>query len=237
MPGNLQNRKLERKIPRKGIARPQSQFAHSCVLYLYIPMIDLPILLQEICGPILGIYKSLTDTWMWKLWTEATQYVNGILVEVCSISPHIRYESPTKIRVSFHAVLCYMIECGTICTVVLWAKGLCRNSEPIFAQKWVNYKCELSPIFCHHQYEGKFLFFATNTLPQIWVILVYFATKVSQSLVLCHIREPISCTLPQMWANLFFFATHCSLSFKLPVCSDLDHFQMSSRIITVLSKV
>ncbi len=24
--------------------------------------IDLPILLQEICGPILGIYKSLTDT-------------------------------------------------------------------------------------------------------------------------------------------------------------------------------
>ncbi len=29
--------------------------------------IDLRILLQEICGPILGIYKSLTDTWMWKL--------------------------------------------------------------------------------------------------------------------------------------------------------------------------
>jgi hypothetical protein len=29
---------------------------------LYIPTIDLPILLQEICGPILGIYKSLTDT-------------------------------------------------------------------------------------------------------------------------------------------------------------------------------
>ncbi len=30
---------------------------------LYIPTIDLPpILLQEICGPILGIYKSLTYT-------------------------------------------------------------------------------------------------------------------------------------------------------------------------------
>jgi hypothetical protein len=29
---------------------------------LYIPMIDLPILLQEICLPILGIDKSLTDT-------------------------------------------------------------------------------------------------------------------------------------------------------------------------------
>ncbi len=34
---------------------------------LYIPTINLPILLQEICGQILGIYKSLTITWMWKL--------------------------------------------------------------------------------------------------------------------------------------------------------------------------
>ncbi len=34
---------------------------------LYISTIDLPILLQEICGPTQGIYKSLTDTWMWKL--------------------------------------------------------------------------------------------------------------------------------------------------------------------------
>ncbi len=33
----------------------------------YIPRIDLPILLQGICGLILGIYKLLTDTWMWKL--------------------------------------------------------------------------------------------------------------------------------------------------------------------------
>ncbi len=29
---------------------------------LYIPTIGLPILLEEICGPILGLYKSLTDT-------------------------------------------------------------------------------------------------------------------------------------------------------------------------------
>jgi hypothetical protein len=34
---------------------------HVSVSDLYIPTIDLPILLQEICGPILGIYKSLTD--------------------------------------------------------------------------------------------------------------------------------------------------------------------------------
>jgi hypothetical protein len=34
---------------------------------LYTPTIGLPILLEEICRPILGIYKSLTDTGMWKL--------------------------------------------------------------------------------------------------------------------------------------------------------------------------
>jgi len=63
-------RKFETNIPRKGIARPQSQLPHSCVcerFILYIPTIDLPILLQEICGPIMGIYKSLTDTCMWGL--------------------------------------------------------------------------------------------------------------------------------------------------------------------------
>ncbi len=35
---------------------------HVLVSDLYIPTMDLPILLQEICGPILGINKSLTDT-------------------------------------------------------------------------------------------------------------------------------------------------------------------------------
>jgi|LakMenE01Jun11ns_1017448.scaffolds.fasta_scaffold9151048_1 hypothetical protein len=35
---------------------------HVSVSDLYIPTMDLPILLQEICGQILGIYKSLTDT-------------------------------------------------------------------------------------------------------------------------------------------------------------------------------
>ncbi len=35
---------------------------------LYISRIGLPIFCcRKICGPILGIYKSLTDTWMWKL--------------------------------------------------------------------------------------------------------------------------------------------------------------------------
>jgi hypothetical protein len=40
---------------------------HASVIDLYIPTIGLPILLEEICRPILGLYKLLTDTWMWKL--------------------------------------------------------------------------------------------------------------------------------------------------------------------------
>ncbi len=60
-----QYRKFETNIPRKGIARGHSPnfHIHVSVSDLYIPTIDdLPILLQEICGPIQGIYKSLTDT-------------------------------------------------------------------------------------------------------------------------------------------------------------------------------
>ncbi len=35
---------------------------HVSVSELYIPTMELPFLLEEICGPILGIYTSLTDT-------------------------------------------------------------------------------------------------------------------------------------------------------------------------------
>jgi hypothetical protein len=35
---------------------------HVSVSELYIPTMGLPFLLEEICGQILGIYKSLTDT-------------------------------------------------------------------------------------------------------------------------------------------------------------------------------
>jgi hypothetical protein len=38
-----------------------------CLQTIYIPEIGLPILLQKICGLILGIYKPLTDIGMLKL--------------------------------------------------------------------------------------------------------------------------------------------------------------------------
>ncbi len=55
-------------IPFLGIARPQSQFPHSCALSdLYIPRIGPHISCSMIGRSIMEIYKSLTDTWIWKL--------------------------------------------------------------------------------------------------------------------------------------------------------------------------
>ncbi len=50
-------------FPKKEFRSHRPNFyIHVFVSDLYIPTIDLPILLQEICWPILGIYKSLPDT-------------------------------------------------------------------------------------------------------------------------------------------------------------------------------
>ncbi len=50
---------------------------------LHIPTMELPFLLEEICGPLLGIYKSLTDKWNEEIGAEAAlflekEYINGI---------------------------------------------------------------------------------------------------------------------------------------------------------------
>ncbi len=37
-------------------------YIYASVGDLNIPSIGVPILLEEICGPVLGLYKSLTDT-------------------------------------------------------------------------------------------------------------------------------------------------------------------------------
>jgi hypothetical protein len=56
-------RKFKTNIPRKGISGLSPNFhIHVSVSELYIPAMGLPFLLEEKFGPILGIYKSLTDT-------------------------------------------------------------------------------------------------------------------------------------------------------------------------------
>ncbi len=62
--GTLQTTKnWKQTFPEKELCDHSPDFhIHLSVSHLYIPMIDLPILLQEICGLILGICKLLTDT-------------------------------------------------------------------------------------------------------------------------------------------------------------------------------
>jgi hypothetical protein len=59
-----QNTKILKQIfPEKEYRGLSPNFhIHASVSDLYIPTISLPILLEEICRPILGLYKSLTDT-------------------------------------------------------------------------------------------------------------------------------------------------------------------------------
>jgi hypothetical protein len=56
---------------------------HASLSDLYIPTFGLPIPLEEICRPILGLYKSLTDTMNVEIGAEASlfpekEYINWI---------------------------------------------------------------------------------------------------------------------------------------------------------------
>ncbi len=64
-----QNKEILKQIfPEKEYRGLSPNFhIHASVSHLYISTIGLPILLEEICRPILGLYKSHTDTWMLKL--------------------------------------------------------------------------------------------------------------------------------------------------------------------------
>jgi len=53
-------------------------YIYVSVNYLYIPMIDQPILMQQyMCGSIVGIYKSIKDTGMWLLGTRPRSFISG----------------------------------------------------------------------------------------------------------------------------------------------------------------
>jgi hypothetical protein len=70
--------KFETNIPRKGIARPQSQFPHSCVCERFIYAHNWSTYYAAgKYGQILGIYKTLTDTWMWILGLRPCNSISG----------------------------------------------------------------------------------------------------------------------------------------------------------------
>jgi hypothetical protein len=86
-----QNTEISKQIfPEKEYRGLSPNFhIHASVSDLYIPTIGLPILLEEICRPILGLYKSLTDTWNVEIGAEAAlfpgkEYINEIFIAVCS---------------------------------------------------------------------------------------------------------------------------------------------------------
>ncbi len=56
--------KFETNIPRNETARPLFQFLHSCTS-------------SKIGRPILGIYISLTDTWMWEVGMRPCRFSSG----------------------------------------------------------------------------------------------------------------------------------------------------------------
>jgi hypothetical protein len=86
-----QNTDISKQIvPEKEYRGLSSNFhIHASVSDLYIPTIGLPILLEKICRPILGLYKSLTDTWHMNVGVGADaslfpkkEYISGIFVAV-----------------------------------------------------------------------------------------------------------------------------------------------------------
>jgi hypothetical protein len=73
----------------------------------------LPFLLEEICGLMLGIYKSLTDTWMWKLGLRPRN----------SQERNTETEFPLQCTDSISIVLLY---CS--CRLYLWYEALLRKT-------------------------------------------------------------------------------------------------------------
>jgi hypothetical protein len=78
----LLQRKSHLCIPFLGIARPQSQFSLMCLCERFIYFQDhSTYFLQQNKQIIVGIYKSLTDTWMWKLVLRPRNSFSG---NICS---------------------------------------------------------------------------------------------------------------------------------------------------------
>ncbi len=88
--GNAMHRKFETNIPRNETARPRSQTLHPCICEGFI-LVYFQDRSAYFAVPIVGIYKSLTDTRMLKLGTRPRSFISGnicleFLVQcICSV--------------------------------------------------------------------------------------------------------------------------------------------------------
>ncbi len=89
-------------IPRNKTARPHPQFPHSCICELCVYSHDRSTC-SKIGRPIVRVYKSLIDTWMWKLGTRPSSFMSGNIwfafsVKcLCSVSRSQKYKVVQRI--------------------------------------------------------------------------------------------------------------------------------------------
>ncbi len=117
------------KISFLGIARPQPQFPHSCVCAvsdLCSPRIGLHISVSRIGRPMVGIYKSLTGAWMWKLGLRPRYSFSG---NICfrigrpmvgiykSLTGAWMWKLGLRPRYSFSGNICFEISVFCLCSV------------------------------------------------------------------------------------------------------------------------
>ncbi len=88
-----QYRKLETNIPKKYCTASVPISTLMCLWAIYIILWSVGLFCySNMCGLILGIFKSFTDTWMWKLWLRWVaqflfwEYINRIFLAVWGIS-------------------------------------------------------------------------------------------------------------------------------------------------------
>jgi hypothetical protein len=123
-----QYRNFKTNIPRKGNARPQSQFPHSWVFYIFT---------QSIClfccrwTAILRIHKSLTDIWMWKLGLRQRNSQKRNTLMGFSLQCGLRFIF-VAVWFEIHSFYTVLVSCNTLFCYPFWANQETKASRDIF---------------------------------------------------------------------------------------------------------